>query len=159
MRDQGQFELAGQHQRFEQLVFARVAAEVRGDHAGLQHNAGANAVDAQVVADGVESLDASSHQRANQILGHAGQAEATEHDGGAIGNIGDRGVAAGKNFVHAGTGSLTVAAHTLELNPREQIAACAEQRSRDDGEHQQVERNAEVRDADQCAPKSVHSIR
>ena len=69
LRDERQLELARQHQRFQQLVFAHVAAQVRSDHAGLQHDAGADAVDAQVVADGVQSCDASSHQGAIRFSG------------------------------------------------------------------------------------------
>ena len=49
----------------------------------------------------VRSRDAAAVQRRQQVLGHADDAEAADHDRRAVGNGGDGGVGAGDDLVHA----------------------------------------------------------
>jgi len=49
----------------------------------------------------VQFQHATFDERANQVLGHAGQSEATKHDGRAIGDVGDRFVTGSNDFVQS----------------------------------------------------------
>src|SRR5262249_39775022 len=85
---------------FQQLVFADVGPNVMLDLSGGQKKTIAYAIDTDVVADGGEIFRALAGERANQVLWHATQAEATDHDGRAVENIADRFVGVGYDFVH-----------------------------------------------------------
>ena len=61
----------------------------------------AEAIDARVVADGGEVLDALAGKRADQVLRHPAQTESADHDGGAVEHILDRLFSARDNFVHS----------------------------------------------------------
>jgi hypothetical protein len=73
---------------------------VRCDLTGVEQAAGSVTVDADVIGDGVEVLDALAHQRSDQIFGNAAESEAAEHDGSAIVDIGDGFIRAGDDFIH-----------------------------------------------------------
>ena len=68
--------------------------------AGREQQAHAQAVDADVVADGGEILHALADQGANQVFRDATQPEAANHDGGAVEDVLDGLVGAGYDFVH-----------------------------------------------------------
>jgi len=74
---------------------------VRCDLTGVKQAAGSIAVDADVVGDGVEIFDAFAHQGGDQIFGDAAEPEASEHDGGAIVDVGDGLVGGGDYFIHS----------------------------------------------------------
>ena len=82
-------ELSGDDHRFEQPIFSDVTACVRSNHAGFQHQSHAEAIDAHIVANGMQALYSSFNQRTNQVLGDAAQAEATHHDCRAVSHIRD----------------------------------------------------------------------
>src|SRR5207249_2690638 len=54
-----------------------------------------------VVGNRRQVLDVLAHERLDQIFRDAAQAEAADHDAGAVGNIAHRVVGAGHDFVHA----------------------------------------------------------
>ena len=60
----------------------------------------AQAVHADVVADGGEILHALANQRANQIFRNTAQPESANHDGRAVEDILDGFVGAGNNLIH-----------------------------------------------------------
>ena len=84
LRNQLQIDAPGQHHLFQQAVLADVAALVRRDLPSGQHQAEAEVVDADVVADGVKVLDALLDQRADEVLRNAAQPEAPDHQRVAI---------------------------------------------------------------------------
>jgi hypothetical protein len=86
--------------RFQQLVFSDVAADVRRDDSGFEHQAHAPSVDAHIVADGVQIPDTFADQRADQSFRDSAQSESAQHDGGAVRNIRDSLVRGCDNFVH-----------------------------------------------------------
>ena len=59
----------------------------RPDLAIGQQQTDAETVDPGIVADGGEILRALLCQRADQVLGHAAQPEAADHDGGSVENV------------------------------------------------------------------------
>ena len=85
---------------YQAAVLAHVAADVRDDHSRLQHQPHAEAIDAHVVADGVQSGHAAADQRSDQVLRNAAKPEAAEHDGRAGGNIGDCFIGGVNDFIH-----------------------------------------------------------
>src|SRR6185437_3104591 len=103
LRYQIEFELAFQHQSFEQLVLADVAAGVGDDHSGLQHAAHSAAVNAHVVADGAEVCGAAAHEGVDEVFGDSAQAEAAEHDGGSVRTVGYGSVRAFCHFIQVGS--------------------------------------------------------
>ena len=84
----------------EFLVLADVGRDHLADLPRAQQRADAVIVDAGVVADDGEVLGAAAMQRGDQVFGNAAEPEAAHHDGGAIGNDGDRLVGGGQHFVH-----------------------------------------------------------
>jgi hypothetical protein len=108
LRDEAEVELAFDDFFFEELVFADVGAGMGGDHAGFEHEAHAETVDAHVVGDGVEAGEAAAavlfDEGVDEIFGDAAEAESAEHEGGAGGNVGDGGFGGGDDFVHVGSG-------------------------------------------------------
>ena len=101
MGNEIQFNLAFQHHFFQQLVFAHIGADVFANLSRGQQQAHAEAVDAHVIADGGEILDAFADQGADQVLRDAAQAEAAHHDYGAVGDIADRFVDTADYLVHS----------------------------------------------------------
>ena len=101
LRDEVDFEFAGDDLLLEQLVFADVASGVGGDQAGFEHEAHAESVDAHVVGDGVEAGDAAADESGDAVFGNAAEAEAAEHEGGAVGDVVEGRVGGGEDFVHA----------------------------------------------------------
>ena len=95
-----QIDCARQHHFFEQFVFADVGSDVTADLSGGEQQAHAQAVDANVVADGGEVLDPFANQCANQILRDAAQAESADHDGGAVEDVVNGLVRIGDDSVH-----------------------------------------------------------
>ncbi len=93
---------------FEELIFADVGAGVGGDHAGFEHEAHAEAVDAHVVGDGVKAGEAAAavllDEGVDEVFGDAAEAESAEHEGCAGGDVGDGGFGGGDDFVHVGSG-------------------------------------------------------
>ena len=100
LRNEFQIDPPGQHHVFQQLVLADVAALVRLDLPGGEHQAQAEVVDADVVADGVQVLDAFFHERRDQVLRNAAQPEAADHDGRAIVDVVDRLIGVRNYLVH-----------------------------------------------------------
>ena len=96
--DEGEVELAFKNLFLEELVFADVGTDVRRDHAGFEHFAEAGAVDAHVVADGVETLEVAADEGGDEALGDAAEAESAEHEGGSVRDVGYGGVGAGVGF-------------------------------------------------------------
>ncbi len=70
MWNQVEFHCAVQHHLFEQFVFADVRSDVPPDLAVRQEQSDAEAIDASVVADGGQVLDALPGERADQVLRH-----------------------------------------------------------------------------------------
>src|ERR1019366_7361434 len=88
--NQLQIDFPGQHHLFQQLVLADVTALVGADLSGVEHEAESKLVNANVVADGVEVLDAFLHQRPDEVLRNPAQPESADHDARAIVDISDR---------------------------------------------------------------------
>ena len=80
LRRQLQLELARQHLALELLVLADVGGDHLRDLPGLEQQTHAEIVHAGVVADDGQALDAALHQRLDQVLGNAAQAEAAGGD-------------------------------------------------------------------------------
>ena len=57
------------------LILSDVTADVGPDHASLKHQAHAEAVDAHIVADGMQAHHAAPHQCADQVLRNATETE------------------------------------------------------------------------------------
>jgi hypothetical protein len=65
-----------------------------------KQHAHAVSIHANIVADGCEILRSSTNQRLNQIFWNPAEPEATDHDGGAIGNITNGFICVGNYFIH-----------------------------------------------------------
>jgi hypothetical protein len=101
LRVELQLQLAGQILALELLVLADVGRDHFRDLAGLQQLAEAEAVDAGVVGDDGQALDAAVAQAGDQVLGNAAQAEAAGHDGHAVeGQAFERGFRVSDNLAH-----------------------------------------------------------
>ena len=75
-----ELELARQHLALELLVLADVGGDHLRDLPGLEQQPHAEVVHAGVVADDREALGAAVHQRLDEVLGNAAQAEAAGGD-------------------------------------------------------------------------------
>jgi hypothetical protein len=62
------------------------------NHSGFQHTAHAESVYAHVVADGTKVLYAAADERVDEVLWDSAEAEAAEHEGSAVRDVGDGGV-------------------------------------------------------------------
>ena len=101
LRRELELELAGQVLALELLVLADVARDHPLDLARLEQHAEAEAVDAGVVRDDRQVLDARVAQRLDQRLGDAAQAEAADRHQLAVANdAGERRRRARENLVH-----------------------------------------------------------
>ena len=100
LRHQLDFDLLLQELPLEFLVLADVGRDHLAHLPRAQQRPDAVVVDAGVVADDGQVLGAAAMQRGDQVFGNAAQPEAAHHDGGAIGNDGDRLVGGGQHFVH-----------------------------------------------------------
>src|SRR6202034_2690503 len=60
---------------------------MRGNHARFEHQTHAEAIDAHVVADGVQPFDALAYECGDQQLWNTAEAETAQHESRAIGNI------------------------------------------------------------------------
>ena len=97
--NQRDVDFSSDHLRFQQLVFAHVAANKGSDHAGFEHETQPESIDAHVVADDAQMAHAPAHHGRDQVFRNAAQPESAQHDGGAVGNVGDRLVARWNDFV------------------------------------------------------------
>src|SRR5215471_5771648 len=97
-----QFELhfPAENHLFEQFILTYIRADVLFDLSRRQQLAQSPLVDACVVGNGSEVLDALAHQGCDQILGNAAKPETTHHEGGAILNVAYGLISAGNHFVH-----------------------------------------------------------
>src|SRR5271170_1745801 len=73
---------------------------MRGDHTRFEHQAHTEAIDAHVVADRVQVAGVLPHQRFDQGLRDAAKPKATDHDRGAIGNVGNRRIEVIEYLIH-----------------------------------------------------------
>jgi hypothetical protein len=101
LRREFKLEFSGQVLALEFLVLADVAGNHLPDLAGFQQLAQAEAINACVVGDHCQILDAAVAQRSDQSLGNATQAEATHSNQLAVGHDAlERRVSARINLVH-----------------------------------------------------------
>ena len=100
LRHELDFDLLLQELPLEFLVLADVGRDHLAHLPRPQQRTDAVVVDAGVVADDGQVLRAAAMQRRDQVFGNAAQPEAAHHDGGAVGNDGDRLVGGGQHFVH-----------------------------------------------------------
>ena len=100
LRNQVEMHRAVQHHLFQQFIFANVSSDMVPDLAIGEQQSHTEAVDANVIADGGEVLNALAGKRADQVLRHPAQTKSTHHDGGAVKHVLDRLFGARYNFVH-----------------------------------------------------------
>ncbi len=84
LRGELDFQLAGEVLLGEELVFAHVGGDDLADLAGLDQHAEALAVDAHVVGDHGEILDAGIAYRLDQVGRNAAEAEASDGERHAV---------------------------------------------------------------------------
>ena len=100
LRVEFQLQLAGQIELLEQLVLADIGRDHLLDLAASPAAAQAEIVDAGIVGDDGEVLDAGLAHRVDQVLGNAAQAEAAGHDRHAVEEPVERRFGVGIDFVH-----------------------------------------------------------
>jgi hypothetical protein len=84
LRIEFEFQLAGEELLGKQLVLADIGRDHLLDLAGFEQAAEANAVDAGIVRNHRQVLDAGVADRVRQRLGDAAEAEAARHDHHAV---------------------------------------------------------------------------
>ena len=78
LRDEFEIEFAGEHEFLEVAILADVAALVALDLSLAEEAAESEVVDAHVVADGVEILDAFADEGVDKIFGDAAKSKAAD---------------------------------------------------------------------------------
>src|SRR5579862_1859081 len=100
LRHEIELHLAGEDHGFEQFILAHVRSDVAANLAGSKQQSDAETINASVIADGREILRSLAHQRPNQILRNAAQAESTEHDGSTVAHIANGIIGISNDFIH-----------------------------------------------------------
>src|SRR5580698_3879796 len=101
LRDELHFEFAAEVLPFELLVLADVRARGAPNAAVIQENAQSPTVHAAVVGDGNQVAGALLEQRLDEIVRYAVEAEATDRERSAVGNIRHGLGAGGVDLLHA----------------------------------------------------------
>src|SRR5919198_5301379 len=100
LRVQLQFHRARDHHLLEHLVLANIGANVLTYLSIADQQAQTEVVHTDVVGDGRQVFHAFVRQGRNQVLGNPAQAEAAEHDHGAVLYVADRLIRVGYDLIH-----------------------------------------------------------
>src|SRR5580698_2024696 len=98
--NQVQLNFALQNHLLQQLIFADIASDMSPNLSCSQQEAHRKTVHANVITDRGQILHALANKGSDQVLRDATKSEATDHNGGAIGDVANGLVRVSNNFVH-----------------------------------------------------------